>query len=286
MKKKLIIDTHAHLNFRAYENDVEDVIQRSLDNNIKVINVGSNYETSCKAVEIAENHKQGIYASIGFHPIHTIREFVKNKTDEEESRCREDFFDYQKYKNLFFSHKLKQPRLKIVAIGETGLDYYYKPKNKEKLSLFKEKQKNVFIEHLNLAQELNLPVIFHCRMAHQDLVEILKLRIKEFKLKGVVHCFTGSWEEAKQYLKIGLYIGFTGIIFKLNLEETIKNIPLDKILVETDCPYLIPPEVKDVSRNEPLFVKYVAREVARIKKMPVEEIIKITTQNAKHLFDL
>jgi len=254
----MLIDTHAHLNFNAFREDADEVIKRTLDNKIWVINVGSNYRTSKKAVEIAEKYEKGVFAAIGLHPIHSA--------DEE--------IDKQKYKELAKSDK-------VVAIGEIGLDYY------KDYELFKEKQKEVFLEQLGLAKELGLPVIFHCRKAHEDLLEILNFQfsIFNFQLKGVVHCFTGSWQEAKKYLDMGFYLGFNGIIYKLDLKEVIKKTPLEKILIETDCPYLVPPEAR-TERNEPIFVKHIAKKIAKIKNLDFQKVAKATTENAKKLFNL
>jgi len=273
----MLIDTHAHINFNAYKNDLDEVIKRTLAENIWMINVGSQYETSEKAVEIAGRYKEGVYAAAGLHPIHSTAGLVKVRTDPEEGNfvVREENFHTSKYRSLAQSSK-------VVAIGEIGLDYYYRPKTKKKLELFKEKQKEVFLEQLNLAKELKLPIIFHCRMAHDDLIEVLK---NNLGVQGVVHCFTGNWEQAKKYLEMGFYLGFNGIIFKLDLDEIIEKTPLDKILLETDCPYLTPPEVhKD--RNEPIFLKYIARRIAKIKNIEYEKIAEITTQNAGDLFKI
>ncbi len=280
--KNLIIDSHAHLNFKAFEDDLDSVIQRSLNENVWVINVGSNYETSQKAVEISKKNKKGIYSSIGLHPIHVVKEFTKS--DDEDGDFSENDFNYNRYKQLITDNS----KGKIVAIGETGLDYYYKPKNKLKLTEFKEKQKNVFIQHFNLAQEFNLPLILHCRMAHNDFINILKeINFKKNNSKGVVHCYTGDWLEAQQYLNMGFYLGFTGIIFKLNLKEVLEKTPLNKILIETDCPYLVPPEAKEISeRNEPIFVKYIASEIGRIKNVGFSEVVKETSENTQKLFNL
>lgn len=272
----MLIDTHAHVNFNAYKDDADEVIRRSLDNVIWVINVGSQHGTSQRAVEIAEKYEQGIYAAIGLHPIHLETGLVKIKDDPEEIQFKttEENFDYNKYKALALSKK-------VVAVGEIGLDYYYKPKTKVKLEVFKNKQKEVFLKQLDLAKELNLPVIFHCRSAHDEMIAILE---KQQGIRGVIHCFTGNWEQAQKYLEMGFYLGLNGIIFKLDLNEVIKNAPLDKILIETDCPYLTPKPL--TGRNEPLFVRYVAEKVANIKNLSYEEIENITTQNAKKLFDI
>lgn len=252
----MLIDTHAHVNFNAYKSDADEVIHRSLNNNTRIINVGSQYSTSKKAIELSQKYENGIYGAVGLHPIHA-----------------EDGFDYKKYKQLAQSPG-------VVAIGETGLDY------KEEYVAFREKQKQVFLQQLNLARELNLPIIFHCRMAHDYLLEILNLQYINHKsqIKGVIHCFTGNWIQAEKYLNIGLYLGFNGIIFKMNLDEIIKKTPLNKILVETDCPYLTPPKID--GRNEPIYVKHVAERIAEIKDITFEEVAKITTENAKKLFKI
>jgi len=289
----MLIDTHAHLNFNAYKADSEEVIKRTLENDVWVINVGTQYDTSKKAIEIAEKQGRGVYAAIGLHPIHLNTGLVKMKLDQEEIafNSREEEFDYEKYKQLAQSPK-------VVAIGEIGLDYYYKPKTKRKLELFKEKQREALLKQLNLAKELNLPVIFHCRMAHKDLIEILSENPEVKPQKAVAHGFVGSLEELQKYLDFGFYIGFNGIIFKtiegINFEENIRKTPLDKILIETDCPYLTPPLPAEALakagplpiRNEPLYVKYVAEKIAKIKNISYEEISEITTENAKKLFKI
>ena len=270
----MLIDTHAHLNFNAFKNDVDKVIKRSLAEDIWLINVGSNYETSKKAVEIAEKYN-GIFAAIGLHPIH----------------AKDENFNTSKYRSLCQSDK-------VVAIGEIGLDYY------REYEEFKEKQKEIFLRQLNLAKELNLPVIFHCRKAHKELIEVLKSQIPNpksqinhkfqiinSKLRGVIHCFTGDWNQAKQYLEMGFYLGINGIIYKLDLKEVIEKTPLEKILIETDCPYLLPSEAlaKEglrVTRNEPIFIKYIVQEIAKIKGIDFQEVAETTFQNAKTLFNI
>lgn len=274
----MLIDTHSHLNFNAYKDDADEVIKRSLNSNVWMINVGSQYETSKKAVEIAERYLEGVYAAVGLHPIHLAEGIFKTKIDEEESafQTKNEHFDYEKYKNLAKS-------LKTAAIGEIGLDYYYKPKTKKKLEEFKARQKEVFLEQLKLAEELNLPIIFHCRTAHNDLIEMLR-RVNAPAIQGVIHCFTGDEEQAKRYLEMGFYLGFNGIIFKLNLDEAIKKTPLNRILLETDCPYLAPPPMEN--RNEPLYLKYIAERIAKIKNLEYEEIARITAENSRRLFKI
>jgi len=282
----MLIDTHAHLNFPVFDKDREEAIKRCLDNNVHLINIGTNFETSKKAVEIAQKYEKGVYASIGLHPINLDTGLVKIRVDESEGSHFEKEFDYEKYKELARSASSGR----VVAIGEIGLDYYWKPKTKRKLELFKEKQRAGLCQQLDLAKELNLPVIFHCRMAHQDLIEVLKSKFQNpnFKIRGVTHGFVGTIEQLKEYLKMGFYIGFNGIIFKkiegINFEENIKNTPLERILIETDCPYLAPPNFEE--RNNPLGVKFVVQRIAEIKNINFEKVAEITTKNAKELFKL
>jgi len=272
----MIIDTHSHLNFKAYKQDLSEVIKRTLDNNIWMINVGTKYETSKEAIEIAEEYGEGIFASIGLHPIHIKTDLLKLKMDEEEGGFQPlgEEFNKEKYRELAKSKK-------VVAIGEIGLDYYYKPKTKSRLQEFKELQKKVFIQQLELAEELNLPVIIHCRMSFKDLYEILSVR----KNRGVIHCFTGNLQQAEEFIKLGFYLGINGIIDKLDLTDVIKNIPLEKLLVETDCPYLTPKAEGD-KRNEPIFVKHVVQKIADLKGISFDEVASQTTKNAKHLFGI
>ena len=194
----MLIDTHAHVNFNAFKDDSDEVIRRALQSDVWLVNVGSQYTTSERAVEIAERYSRGVYAAIGLHPIHLETKLVKIKVDKEEIEfeTREEDFDYEKYK------KLAQTSSKVVALGEIGLDYYRRPKTKTKQAEFKEKQKQTFIKQLELAQELNLPVILHCRMAHDDLITTLQ-HYNNTTIRGVSHCFTGTLEEAKEYIKLG-----------------------------------------------------------------------------------
>ena len=141
-----------------------------------------------------------------------------------------------------------------------------------------------FIKQLDMAKGLDLPVVIHCRMAHGDVIEILR-KYDPVTLKGVIHCFTGNLDEARKYIELGFNIGLNGIIFKLNLDEVIKQIPLGSILLETDCPYLTPPEA-GIERNEPGFVKFVAQRIADLRSISYEEVAEETTKNAKNLFGI
>lgn len=279
----MFFDTHAHLNFASFVKDRDRVIKKCLKQEVWLINVGTNLFTSQKAVEIAEDYEQGVYAAIGLHPINLDTGLTRQKIDqneliETENSPFESQFDYEKYKKLAQNEK-------VVAIGEIGFDYYWKPKTKKKLENFKHEQDVLFHQEIKLAAELDLPVILHCRMAHQDLLMILKqlIAIYDKKLRGVVHCFTGSWEQAKEYMELGFLLGFNGIIFKLDLEEVIKKTPLGKMLIETDCPYLSAPGYNQ-TRNDPIGVKFIAKKIAQIKRTDLQKVAEQTNKNAINLF--
>jgi len=260
---QLLIDTHSHLNLAAFDKDRAAVIKKNLLNNIWVLNIGTNLYTSKKALEIAEQYDRGVYASVGLHPINLDTGLLKMKSDRLEGSHFEKGFDSQAYQDLARSDR-------VVAIGEIGLDYYWKPKTSRK-------------------KELNLPVIFHCRMASFDLIRILSEHPEIRPQKAVVHSFVGTEEDLEQYLNLGFYIGFNGIIFKniegIDFEAIIKRTPVDRILLETDCPYLTPPQ-KAGERNEPIFLKYIAERVAQIRNMDYDQVIRQSTLNAKTLFGI
>lgn len=250
-----IIDTHAHLNFKAYEKDRDEVIKRALKNGIWMINVGADFETSKKAVELAREYPQGIFAAVGFHP----------------SSVKGEEFSYEKYKELALNEK-------VVAIGEIGLDYYRIKDNDLKI---KEKQKEIFIKQIELALEMDKPLIIHCRDAHKDVLEILNS-----KLKGVIHCFSGNYKQARQYRQMGFKIAFNGIItFSRDYDKVILDTPIEDILLETDCPYLAPVPFRG-QRNEPLYVMEVAKKLAELKNLSFEEISERTATNAIEVFRL
>jgi TatD DNase family protein len=266
----MIFDTHTHLNFSEFDKDRDELIKKILSSQIGIINVGTNFKSSEKGINIANEYKD-TFASVGLHPLNIAYDILKREERfEAEEGFLEDGFDYEKYKELAKSKK-------VVAIGECGLDYYHKPKGIEG---FEGVQKKVFEKQLDLAKELDLPIILHCRNAFDDTYEIVSKR----KNKGVLHCFTGTKEEVERFLALGFYFGINGIIFKTDIEEAIKNIPMERILLETDCPYLSPPKFEE--RNNPLSLKYVIEELSRIKGITTKEIEEITRQNTKDLFNI
>lgn len=273
------IDIHSHVNFKAFKEDGDAVIKRALDNDTWVINVGSQFSTSKRAMEIANRYKEGVYAIVGLHPIHLEESYH----DEEEIggeafKTRVEEFDKDAYKEF-----LKDP--KVVAIGECGLDYFHCSPE------IKEKQKEVFRKHVSLAQETGKPLMLHIRSnpkdsslnAYQDVLEILK----EFpSVKGDVHFFAGTWKNAKAFLDIGFTLSFTGVItFTHDYDEVIKNIPLDMIMSETDSPYVAPVPYRG-KRNEPSYVKEIVKKIAEIKNLPEEKVAEAIIGNAKRMFKI
>ena len=287
--KLMYIDTHAHLNFNAFKEDSSEITEKCLKDNIWMINIGSQYTTSRRAVEMTKKYEQGVYAAVGLHPINLETGLVKIKMDPEEIQyqTREEEFDYDKYRELALQNINSGG--KVVAIGEIGLDYYWRPKTQIRKKLFKQKQKELLLKQLTLAKELNLPVVFHCRMAHQDLIDILKENEQLRPKKAAAHGFVGTTEELKQYRNFGFFVGLNGIIFKniegIDFKEIIREIPLEKILLETDCPYLTPPPFEG-KRNTPLNLKYIAQKIAEIKEAEIERLSEITTDNARNLFNI
>lgn len=262
----MLIDTHCHLNFKDFDSDREEIIGRCLDNDIWIINVGADLETSKKAIEIAERYEKGVYASVAIHP-HNI----KLEPDKSFAFRRVDFLALAK-------------KSKVVAIGECGLDYEFCENDLEA----QKKQQEIFIQHLELAKEVNKPLIIHSRRLFPEILKILQAT--SYKLQVVLHCYMGRWSYAEEYLKMGFYLSFTGLItYARDYDKVIKNCPLDRILLETDSPYMTPESLRQKDtfvRNEPQNVKYIAEKIAEIKGISFEEVAEQTTKNAKELFNL
>jgi TatD DNase family protein len=251
-----LIDTHCHLDMPEFDPDREEVIRRAKDAGVEaIITIGSGLQSSFKAVELSERHDL-IYASIGVHP-HDAKDF----NDEA----------YEKLKELSFNKK-------VVAIGETGLDYHYDNSPRGI-------QREVMRRHIGLAVERNLPAIIHSREAQADTIGILR---ESGLKKGLLHCFSGSIETAEAAMSMGLYISIAGpVTFKnaVKLKDIASAIPDEYILMETDAPYLAPVPVRG-KRNEPAFIAHVAEELARLRGVSPEDIARITSLNAKRLFGI
>ncbi len=254
----MIIDTHAHLDFPEYKSDLESVLSRAKEADVGcIINVGTSLAASKKSVTLA-NRFDTIYASVGIHP-------------HDASKVSEQ--DWQTLESLVKDSK-------VIAIGETGLDYY---RNRSP----HEDQQRIFHKHLTLAKAHNLPVIIHCRDASDDCLTILNEH-KNGALKGVVHCFSGTKEIAEKCIELGLYISFAGPITFSNantLREVAKSVPVERLLLETDCPFLSP-QPKRGERNEPSYLSFIIPVLADIYGLSVQDIKRITTFNAYKLFGI
>lgn len=253
--KGSIIDSHAHFNDKKFDSFRDELLLKIHDLGVsKIINCGCDFETIDECIALS-NKYDFCYTSVGFHP-----ESVPNGE-----------IDFERFRNIVKNNK------KIVAIGETGLDYYWRDDNKSS-------QKAAFNTQLEIAKEFDLPVIIHDRDAHGDTLEILK----EHKPKGVVHCFSGSLEMAKEVINLGMYIGIGGVLtFKnsLKLKEVAREIPLQKILLETDAPYMAPEPFRGKTNHSALII-FVAEKLAEIKNLSVQEVLEATSKNAENLFKI
>lgn len=275
----MIIDTHCHIQFNAYKDDGEAIIKKCSDRNIILNAIGSQIDTSRRAVEFAERY-DNIYATVGLHPVHLF----STEVDEGEVsfKSREEEFDYEEYKKLVLHPK-------TIGIGECGLELYHLPENIDREAIL-EKQRQAFFLQYKLAQEFDLPLVIHVREAHPEMIAFLKPLPN---LKGVVHCYTGNWEYAQKYLDLGLYLGFTGVVTfparKTNpqpqeeLLEVVRKVPLDRVLIETDAPYLAPQAYRG-KRCEPWMVVEVAKKIAEMRHLDLVEAQNMFSANALSVF--
>ncbi len=280
----MLFDTHAHVNFNAFREDADEVLRRALDAGISVVNVGSQWSTSRWAVEYARKYEgKGVYAAIGLHPIQLRKRSFEHRDDENdwelpttEIKTIGEEFDYNAYLEL-----ASDPR--VVAIGEVGFDYHHFEEGDDVLAM-KEEQKRVLREFVRLANEVGKPMMIHCWDAYDDLLELFDSHVPE--KRGVIHSFIGSHKTAKKFLERGWNIGINGIAtYSDSYDRLIREVPLERIVIETDCPYLAPVPHKG-ERNEPSFVRLVAEKVADVKGMPIEEVARTTAGNAMRMLGL
>ncbi len=253
-----MIETHAHLDSEKYDEDREEVIKRAFEGGIeKIINISSDRQSLEKVLSLTVRYEK-IYGSLGIQP-HSASEFSHEVIEEIRDKAKDK---------------------KIVAIGETGLDYHYN------FSL-PEVQREVFRKQIKIARDLNLPLIVHTREAFEDTLNILKEE-KAYETGGVIHCFTENTDEARAFIELGFYTGIGGAVtFKKAkvLQEAVKHIPVNRILLETDCPYMSPVPYRG-KRNEPLYLKFIAEKIGEIKVINTEDVKKQTSLNALKLFRL
>ena len=276
-----LIDSHCHLHFPAYTDDLDAVLLRMCEKQIWGVTVGTSAKTSEEGIRFAEDH-ENIFASVGYHPEHLTSAYH----DPLEGPVEE--FSIEAIERLARSSS------KVVAIGETGLDFFRIDEGRDK-EASKRLQEDAFRAHLHLAHALEKPVIIHCREALTRLAEIVEEEQKNgFRVEGVVHCFTGTWSEAQPLLALGLHLAFGGIITfppkkngdpELSVHRVIERMPLERLLVETDAPWLTPMPHRG-EKNEPSYVEFVAMKVAELRGASLEEIAEKTTENTRRLFQL
>lgn len=256
MIEKKFFDAHTHLNM-SFDNDWQDAGNRALDNGVQFINVGADAESSQKALEQANYFPDGVWASVGIHPT-------------------ENDINFSTIPSLALDAKVR-------AIGECGLEYFRLKDETDKI-----RQKDLFVKHIELAIELNKPLIVHCRDAYQDVLEILKYHKQEVgdKLNFDMHFFAGDWETAQKFLSLGGYLSFTGVItFSEQYNEVIKNSPLAQIMSETDAPFVAPIPFRG-QRNEPAYVEYVAKKISLLRREDELAVLEALYENGQRFFNL
>lgn len=253
--------------------DRGEVLERLKEAQTWVINVGTQYETSKRALELAESAREGIYATVGLHPTHTGPSFYDANElgkEGEEFVKKGEIFYAEAYRHLAESEK-------VLAIGECGLDYFRLPPESKDI------QKKVFIEQIHLANKINKPLMLHIRDAYTDAYEIIK---SEAKVRANVHFFSGDWQTAKKFLDLGFTLSFTGVVtFARNYDEVIKNMPLDSILSETDSPYVAPVPFRG-GRNESYYVSEVVKKIAEIRNVEEGVMAETLVKNALQFFKI
>lgn len=250
----ILVDTHAHIDEERFKDDFDEMLARAYESDVRyIVNIGANMDESRVSVELSEAY-ESIYATVGVHP-HDIAEVDNRALDQLAAWCERD---------------------KVVAVGEIGLDYY-------EAQTTKEEQARAFIAQLDVARQMHMPVSIHDRDAHGDVMRILKNEGRG--INGILHCFSGSWEMAKELIKMDYCIAIGGAVTFKNaakLPEIAANIPLDYLLLETDCPYLSPHPYRG-KRNEPARIRLIAEFIAQIRGISLEELAEATTANAARI---
>lgn len=268
---RYMFDSHCHLNFKAFVDDAHAIANAMAKNRVAGLVVGCDPRSSLYAIDLAQTFPN-LWASVGLHPVHVL----------------DSHWDPAKMKELALEDR-------VVAIGEVGLDFYRFPDDPAMKETYIETQYEVFRSAIELAQAINKPLVLHSRDAYDELIKVLK----EYQpLRGTIHCFMGTWEQAQELLNMGLMIGFTGVITYNNVEpsllEVVKKVPLDRLLIETDAPYLTPEPYRTegkknsgkIPRNLPQYVLEVAKKIGELRDMKMMEVVQLTETNAERLFEV
>ncbi|HUW21246.1 MAG TPA: TatD family hydrolase [Candidatus Bathyarchaeia archaeon] len=269
----MLVDTHAHLNFSEYAKDIDQIIKRSLENKVtKIICVGSNLDDSEKAITLAKKYPGVIYAAVGIHP---------QQTDPENSQPLKEQTDRLA--------KLAAYQ-EVVAVGECGLDFSPAPPGEKDRT--RKEQIFLFQQQIKIAQDLKLPLIIHTRKAFMETVQLIESftnnpqSTTENLLQGVFHCYSAGKKRISKVTQLGFYFGTNGnLTYDPGLQNIFCQIPFDKIILETDCPFLSPVPFRN-QRNEPKNIKIIAEYLSRLKNIPLKEVARQTTQNAQNLFNI
>jgi len=277
--EKIIIDAHSHVQFPIYDSDRDAVIRRARAAGVKMIAVGTQAATSEAAIKLAHQYPEDIWATAGFHPNHLSEAWFHDK--KEQKAAAPEKFDINLLRQLAKDSK-------VAAIGECGLDYFRLITNNEQQITAKKLQKEVFLEQVELAKDLQKPLMIHCRPskgtddAYEDLLKILNPI--PYTLNPILHFYVGGLEITKKLVAAGFYFTFGGVItFARDYDEAIKYIPLDRILLETDCPYVAPLPYRG-KRNEPAYIIETAKRMAELKSVEYEVIARQTTKNLLTVF--
>ena len=273
-----IIDSHAHIQFPAYDEDRDAVVSRARDAGVGMVNVGTEVLTSRLAIEVAERYGEGLWATAGFHPSHLGADTHYDPWELEAKN--QGSFEPDAFREL-----ARHPR--VVAIGECGLDYYRGERGRGARDSVRGRQIDIFQQHIELAKEVGKPLVIHCRQAFADLITILNSELRMLHSPaGVIHFFSGSWDDAKRLMELGFFLGFGGVVtFAREYDDVVRQAPLDRILVETDAPYVAPVPYRG-KRNEPAYIVETVKKIAELKGIDGDEVAAATTANAKQLFGL
>ena len=254
----LYFDTHAHYDLKEFDKDRKELFEEFERKLCGLVNIGINIESVSKVIEYAKKYSY-MYYSIGIHPMEVEKGISMDSIEQ------------------IVKNKFKNDNSKLVAIGETGLDYHF--------NYPVELQKKYFIKQIELANKYNLPIIIHSRESQEDVEKILRENM--VKKRGIMHCYSGTPEMSKKFIEMGFYIGVGGPVTRYeDVQETVRITPIDKIVIETDSPVLPPEPFEKHSRNNSLHLKYIVNKIAEIKELSEEEVIKYTTQNAYRVYGI